>query len=107
MSPRPPATSDEGGVLEEGLGSAWDRLAPLSLGAVASSAVIVAASAALRHLLGPRRRRALGWLGVAALLPLAVWVLWEEEESGDTDEAADQDEAEKDESGPAATNAEN
>ncbi len=86
MSPRPPALEDDGVAPESALGSALDRLAPLSLGAVASSAVIVAASALLRGLLGPRRR-ALGWLGVAALVPLAVWVLWEEERSAEADEA--------------------
>lgn len=103
MSPRPPVPRDEGGALEEGLGGAWDRLAPLSLGAVASSALIVAASAAFRRLLGPRGR-VLGWLGVAALLPLAVWALWGDEESNDAGRAAREDEAEKDESGPASTN---
>ncbi len=93
MSPGQPTREAEGGAAETTLGNAWDRFAPLSLGAVASSALIVAASAALRGLLGPRRR-ALGWLGVAALLPLAVWVLWEDEE-----EAADPDETEKERSG--------
>lgn len=85
MSTRPPAPQDDSVAPEESLGSAWERLAPLSLGAVASSALIVVASAGLRRLLGPRRQ-ALGWLGVAALLPLAVWVLWDDGESADTHE---------------------
>ncbi len=85
MSTRPPALQDDGVTPEEGLGSAWDRLAPLSLGAVASSALIVMASAGLRRLLGPGRR-ALGWLGVAALLPLAVWVLWDDGETAEPHE---------------------
>ncbi len=85
MSTRPPALQDDGVPPEEGLGSAWDRLAPLSLGAVASSALIVMASAGLRRLLGPGRR-ALGWLGVAALLPLAVWVLWDDGETAEPPE---------------------
>lgn len=87
MSARPPAPQDDGLAPEEGLSSAWDRLAPLSLGAVASSALIVMASAGLRRLLGPGRR-ALGWLGVAALLPLAVWVLWDDGESTETNEGS-------------------
>ena len=62
------------GALERGLGSAWERLAPLSVGAVVSAAAIVGATALLRRALGPSRR-VLGWAGAIALLPIGYWLL--------------------------------
>lgn len=71
------------GVLDRGLGSVWERLAPLSAGAVASGAVIVAAGAVLRRALDPERGRGLRWLGLATLVPLGLWLL-----AGEADEGA-------------------
>jgi hypothetical protein len=64
-------------ALERGLGPAWEKLGPLSAGAVVSSVVIVGAGSLLRRALGSRYGRALGWLSAAALLPLGVWLLAE------------------------------
>jgi hypothetical protein len=44
------------------------------VGAAASSAVIVGASAVLRRALGPKAR-VLGWASTLALLPLGLWLL--------------------------------
>jgi hypothetical protein len=71
------ATSDEAprdGVLERSLGSAWDQLGPLSVGAVVSAAAIVGATALLRRALGSSRS-VLGWAGAVALLPIGYWLL--------------------------------
>lgn len=65
---------DSEGPLERSGSSVWKRLAPLSVGAAASSAVIVGASAVLRRALGPRARF-LGWASTATLLPLGLWLL--------------------------------
>jgi hypothetical protein len=62
------------GPLERSVSPIWKRLAPLSVGAAASSAVIVGASAVLRRALGPRAR-VLGWASTVALLPLGLWLL--------------------------------
>ena len=72
--------------LQRGLASVWERIAPLSVGAIASGAVIIAASAVLRRLLGPRAR-VLGWAGTTIVLPLGLWLLTrrDEERRSDTD----------------------
>ena len=62
------------GVLERSLGSAWEQLAPLSVGAVVSAAAIVGATKLLRRTLGPSRS-VLGWAGAVALLPIGYWLL--------------------------------
>lgn len=62
-------------VLDRGLESVWSRLGPLSVGAVASSAVIVASGVLARRLFDLRGVRGLKWLGVATLVPLGLWLL--------------------------------
>ena len=93
------ATTGEG-PLQRGLSSAWERVAPLSVGAVVSSAVIIAASAVLRRALGPKARL-LGWAGTIAVLPLGAWLLTRRDErtvrepSADTEELPKQSETEE------------
>lgn len=67
------------GVLERSLGTAWEQLAPLSVGAVVSAAAIVGATAVLRRALGSSRS-ILGWAGAVALLPIGYWLLSEQKE---------------------------
>jgi hypothetical protein len=62
-------------LFERVLGSAWERLGPLSAGAVAGSVVIVGARGLLRRLFGRRYGRVLSWVGAAALVPVALWLL--------------------------------
>lgn len=62
-------------VIDLGVGHFWDRLSPLSAGAVASGVVIVSACTLLRRALGFNRRGGLGWLTAAALVPLGLWLL--------------------------------
>ncbi len=66
-------------ILDRWLGPAWQRLTPLSAGAVASAVVIVGGIAALRRLLGSRRTRGLGWIGSVTLVSAALWLLSETE----------------------------
>jgi hypothetical protein len=61
----------DGDTLSGGLGSAWRRLAPLSIGAVTVGALIVTGGVLLRGLLGSRRRF-LGGLSAAALLSVGL-----------------------------------
>jgi hypothetical protein len=70
------------GVLDRGLVRAWERLAPLSAGSVASGIAILAGRSLLRRALGSRGGRALGWLGALALLPIGLWWLSESEAPG-------------------------
>jgi hypothetical protein len=74
------------GVLERGLGSAWEQLAPLSVGAVVSAAAIVGATKALRRTLGPSRRM-LGWAGAVALIPIGYWLLSDAEDGTEREPA--------------------
>ncbi len=65
-------------VLDRGLGALWDRLSPLSAGAVASSAAIVAGCSLLRRVLNPdrdRSNRSISWVGLVILAPVALWLL--------------------------------
>lgn len=62
-------------VLDRGLGALWDRLSPLSAGAVASSAAIVVGCSLLRRVLNPDRDRSIGWVGLVILAPVALWLL--------------------------------
>lgn len=82
MTEQPVTT--EGSSLQRGLSSVWERIAPLGVGAVASSAVIVAASAVLRRALGPRAR-VLSWAGTIVMLPLGLWALSRKEEGRASD----------------------
>lgn len=73
------------GAIGRGLVSVWERLAPLSVGAVASGVAILAGGSLLRRALGSTRGRGLRWVGVAALVPLGLW-LWA---GADEDEPAE------------------
>lgn len=66
-------------ILERWLGPAWQRLTPLSVGAVVGAVVIVGSGTLLKRLLGSRRTRALGWIGSVALVSAALWLLSESE----------------------------
>ena len=81
-----PATTGESS-LQRGLSSAWERIAPLSVGAVASSVAIIAASSVLRRVLGPKARL-LSWAGTVVVLPLGVWLLTRREDTASSDTAA-------------------
>jgi len=70
----------------------WKRIAPLGVGAVASSVAIIAASAVLRRALGPKARL-LSWAGTVVVVPLGVWLLTRKEEGADSDAVADELEA--------------
>ena len=74
----------EGSSLQRGLSSVWERIAPLGVGAVASSAVVIAASAVVRRTLG-RRARVLGWAGTLVMLPLGFWALSRRDEGRASD----------------------
>jgi hypothetical protein len=73
---------DEEGALEEAteallervFGPAWERLGPLSAGAVASSVAIVAARGLLRRVFGRRYGKYLSWAGAVVLVPVALWL---------------------------------
>ncbi len=80
-------TKTDGSSLQAGLASVWARIAPLSVGAVASSVAIIAASAVLRRALGPKARL-LSWAGTVMVLPLGVWLLTRKEDTASSDTAA-------------------
>lgn len=82
MTEQPVTT--EGGSLQRGLSSVWQRIAPLGVGAVASSAVVIASSAVLRRTLGPRAR-VLGWASTLVVLPLGLWALSRKDEGRTSD----------------------
>lgn len=65
---------DDEGIVDRGLG-AWDRLGPLSAGAVAASLLAVGVGRLLGLLVGRGARRSFGWSAVGALVPLALWLL--------------------------------
>lgn len=85
MSDEPVTT--EASSLRRGLSSVWQRIAPLGIGSVASSAAIIAASAVLRRALGPKARL-LGWAGTLVVLPLGIWALSRKEGRQELDDAA-------------------
>ncbi len=85
MSEKPAPAAQ--GPLERSVSSVWKRLAPLSVGAAASSAVIVGASVLLRRALGPKAR-VLGWASTVALLPLGLWLLARSEQERAEEQAA-------------------
>jgi hypothetical protein len=62
------------GFLERKLALAWEQLAPLSAGAVVSSAAIVAGRGLLRRLLGSKRG-GLTWASTVALIPFGLLLL--------------------------------
>lgn len=64
-------------IIERSLDSVWRRLAPLSVGAVASSAAIVAGGALVRGVLGRLGLGRFRWVAAAAVLPIALWLLAE------------------------------
>jgi len=93
------AAPDEGAALEamtdalveRVLGPAWERLGPLSAGAVAGSAALVGARGLLRRLFGRRYGRIISWVGAAALVPVALWLLSGKERAEDSEPQAGED----------------
>jgi hypothetical protein len=67
------AMTDE--LMDRVVGPAWERLGPLSAGAVAGSVAIVSARGLLRRLMGRRYGRIMSWVGAVALVPVALWLL--------------------------------
>ncbi|KPK65476.1 MAG: hypothetical protein AMS21_04580 [Gemmatimonas sp. SG8_38_2] len=80
------------GLLERGIESVFERLAPLSVGAVVSGVAVIGASALLRRVLGSRKNL-LGWAGAVALLPIAFWLASERAAHGDREGASDEGDA--------------
>ncbi len=73
--------------------SLWQRLAPLSTGAVAGGLVIVGATSLLRRALGARYGRRLSWGGALALIPLGLWLFLRDgraEPDGSADETGEE-----------------
>ena len=71
-------------ILDRWLGPAWQRLTPLSAGAVLGAVVIVGSGTLLKRLLGSRSSRALGWIGSVGLVSAALWLLSESEAGEET-----------------------
>ncbi|UCF19162.1 MAG: hypothetical protein JSU87_14725 [Gemmatimonadota bacterium] len=71
-------------------GAFWQRLAPLSVGAVTGGLIIIGATSLLRRVLGARPARALSWGGALALIPLGLWLLSQGDaaEPGEPDDGA-------------------
>ncbi|UCC82377.1 MAG: hypothetical protein JSW46_15530 [Gemmatimonadota bacterium] len=85
------AMTDE--LMDRVVGPAWDRLGPLSAGAVAGSVAIVSARGLLRRLLGRRYGRIISWVGAVALVPVALWLLSGNQRASDLKPQADDDDA--------------
>jgi hypothetical protein len=64
-----------------GLVAGWEKLSPLSAGAVVTSLLVVGAAAALKRSLGRGASRTLGLLGTAVAVPLVLWLLSGDDES--------------------------
>lgn len=82
-----------GAVIERVVGPAWERLGPLSAGAVAGSVALVGARGVLRRLMGRRYGRILSWVGAVALVPVALWLLSGSERENEQEPQADDDSA--------------
>jgi hypothetical protein len=63
------------GMLGRGLSSAWQQLGPLSVGAVASSLLLVTGGRLLGRVLGVGAGRRLGWSTTVALLSVGLWLV--------------------------------
>ena len=62
-------------MIARGLGSAWERLGPLSAGAVATSLLLVTGGRLLSRAVGLGIGRRLGLSTVAGLLSLGLWLV--------------------------------
>ncbi|NIN70853.1 MAG: hypothetical protein GTO46_02735 [Gemmatimonadetes bacterium] len=76
-------------LMDRVVGPAWERLGPLSAGAVAGSVAIVGARGLLRRLFGRRYGRILSWLGAVSLVPVALWLLSGSEGEKDSEPQAE------------------
>lgn len=76
-------------LLDRWPGEWVDRIAPLSIGAVAGSAVTLAGGALVRTLF--RRNRTLMWVGALAAIPLGLWILKGATGVGDDGEEEDEE----------------
>ena len=86
-------------LVDRVVGPAWERLGPLSAGAVAGSVAIVGARGFLRRVFGRRYGRIMSWVGAAALLPVALWLLSGNERANDLKPQAGDDGADLPEGG--------
>lgn len=78
-------------LIDRVVGPAWERLGPLSAGAVAGSVAIVGARGFLRRVFGRRYGRIMSWVGAAALVPVALWLLSGNERAKDQELQAGED----------------
>jgi hypothetical protein len=78
-------------LIDRVVGPAWERLGPLSAGAVAGSVAIVGARGFLRRVFGRRYGRIISWVGAAALVPVALWLLSGNERAKDQELQAGED----------------
>jgi hypothetical protein len=78
-------------LIDRVVGPAWERLGPLSAGAVAGSVAIVGARGFLRRVFGRRYGRIMSWVGAAALVPVALWLLSGNERVKDPEPQANDD----------------
>ena len=79
-------------AIEQGLGPGWGRLAPLSVGAVATSVLVTGSAALIQRLAGAGGRRFLAFLGGAVLVPLGLVLLMPRPLNEDEDVAQDDEE---------------
>ncbi|MGD2216388.1 MAG: hypothetical protein PVJ64_06515 [Gemmatimonadales bacterium] len=78
-----------GALIDGVVGPAWERLGPLSAGAVAGSVVLVGARGLLRRLFGRRYGRIISWVGAVSLLPVALWMLSGNQRAKDSEPQGD------------------
>jgi hypothetical protein len=76
-------------LMDRVVGPAWERLGPLSAGAVAGSVAIVGARGLLRRLFGRRYGRIISWVGAVSLVPVALWLLSGNEREKDLEPQAE------------------
>ena len=79
-----------GDAIARGLSSAWERLGPLSTGAVATSLLVVTGGRLLGRAVGLGAGRRLGLSAAVGLLSLGLWLLTGPGKADDTErEGAD------------------
>lgn len=82
-------------AIEQGVGPSWGRLAPLSVGAVATSILVTGGAALLQRLGGAAGRRFLAFVGGAVLVPLGMVLLMPRPLNEDEDEENDGEEGDR------------
>ncbi len=94
MSDKGEIQAASGDVIARGLSSAWERLGPLSTGAVATSLLVVTGGRLLGRAVGLGAGRRFGLSAAVGLLSLGLWLLTgpgkaDDTESGGADGVAD------------------